>query len=92
MAALCLEINAYGYPALAFGMAMVQAFNGAGDTTTPTWINLFYYWIVQIPLAYVRSMSMGLGPRGVFITIAQTTLAVVGVVLFRRGHWKERLI
>lgn len=92
VAALCLEIIAYGYPALAFGMVMVQAFNGAGDTTTPTWINLFCYWIVQTSLAYVLSTSMGLGPRGVFITIAiaQTTLAVVRVLLFRRGHWEER--
>ena len=94
VAALCLEIIAYGYPALAFGMVMVQAFNGAGDTTTPTWINLFSYWIMQIPLAYVLSTSLGLGSSGVFTTIAiaQTTLAVVGVLLFRRGHWKERSI
>ena len=75
-------------------MVMVQAFNGAGDTTTLTWINLFCYWIVQIPLAYFLSTLLGLGPRGVFLTvaIAQTTLAVVGVLLFRRGHWKDRSI
>ena len=92
--ATCLAIVAYGYPALAFGMVMVQAFNGAGDTTTPTWINFFCYWVLQIPLAWMLATQVGLGPSGVFISIAvaQTMLAAVGVALFRRGTWKLRSV
>ena len=94
IAALCLSIVAYSYPALAFGMVMVASFNGAGDTTTPTWINFFCYWVLQIPLAYALSTHFDLGPRGVFVTIAiaQATLATVGIYLFRRGSWKLRAI
>jgi Na+-driven multidrug efflux pump len=71
-----------------------MAFNGAGDTTTPTWINLFVFWVLQIPLAYWLAVSLDLGPRGVFvaITISQTALAVVGVSIFRLGRWKTRTI
>ena len=92
--ASCLAIVAYGYPALAFGMVVVQAFNGAGDTTTPTWINFICYWLLQIPLAYVLSTFVGMGPKGVFITIAisQAMLAVLRVALFRRGTWRLRSI
>jgi Na+-driven multidrug efflux pump len=71
-----------------------QAFNGAGDTFTPTMINLVCFWLWEIPLAYVLAKPVGLGPRGVFlaITIAFSTLAVVSLVMFRRGRWKERAI
>ncbi len=88
--ALCLTIVGYSYVFLAFGMVTVQAFNGAGDTTTPTWINLISYWIVQIPLAYALAHPFGLGAKGVFIaiTVAQAVLAVIGVAWFRRGKWK----
>ena len=73
---------------------MVQAFNGAGDTVTPTWINLFCYWLFQIPLAFVLARPSGLGPLGVFlaITIAESVVAVVGVLAFRRGRWKTRVV
>lgn len=93
-AAGCLRIVAFSYPFWAYGMVTVMAFNGAGDTTTPTWINLFVYWVVQIPLAYVLAMPLELGPRGVFAAIAfsQAALAVVGVSIFRRGRWKSRTI
>ncbi|MGH9340122.1 MAG: PQQ-dependent sugar dehydrogenase [Acidobacteriota bacterium] len=67
----------------------MQAFNGAGDTATPTWINFFCYWVLQIPLAYILAVGLELGPTGVFgsITIAQLALAIIGVVAFRRGRW-----
>lgn len=94
VAATCLSIVAYSYPAFAFGMVMVAAFNGAGDTTTPTWINLFCYWVLQLPLAWGLSTTLGMGPKGVFITIAvaQASIAVVGIALFRRGTWKSRSV
>jgi putative MATE family efflux protein len=87
----CLRIVALGYPFYAWGMIMEQAFNGAGDTNTPTWINLFCYWMIQIPLAWWLSHSAGYEARGVYFAIcaAESLLAVVSVVLFRRGKWKE---
>ena len=90
-AADCLKFVSLGYPFYAWGMTMEQAFNGAGDTVTPTWINLFCYWMLQIPLAWTLAHGMGLGPRGVYLAIcsAESVLAVVGIVLFRRGRWKQ---
>ncbi len=94
VAARCLRIISYSYVFLGFGMITVLAFNGAGDTTTPTWINFFVYWVFQIPLAYVLARPLGLGPSGVFaaITASQVLLALVGVLAFRRGSWKTRTI
>lgn len=94
VAADCLRIVSYSYVFLAFGMVTIQAFNGAGDTTTPTWINFFCYWLLQIPLAYGVGVALNWGPRGVFsaITTAQIVLAAVGVLAFRRGSWKKRTI
>lgn len=90
----CLRIISYGYLFYALGMVIVQAFNGAGDTYTPTVINLFCYWLFQIPLAYGLSLPAGFGPDGVFwaIATAESIIAVVGVLVFRRGRWKERKI
>jgi putative MATE family efflux protein len=90
----CLRIVSFSYVFWAFGMVTVMAFNGAGDTTTPTWINLFVFWVLQIPLAYFLAVKLDLGPRGVFgaIAVAQAALAVVGVYLFRLGRWKTRTI
>ena len=87
-----LRIAAYSFVFFGFGMVAIQAFNGAGDTRTPTWINLFCYWVLQIPMAWVLANPVGWGPRGVFvsITIAQSVLAVVALVAFRRGTWKEQ--
>ena len=86
----CLRYVSLGYPFYAWGMIMEQAFNGAGDTATPTWINLFCYWLLQIPLAWWMSQATSLGPRGVYlaICIAESVLALVGMALFRRGRWK----
>jgi putative MATE family efflux protein len=90
----CLRYVSYGYVFYAYGMVMVQAFNGAGDTYTPTVINLLCYWLFQIPLAYALAIPAGYGAQGVFlaITIAESILAVVGILAFRRGRWKERIV
>jgi len=90
----CLRIVAYGFLFYAYGMVIGQSFNGAGDTWTPTIINLFVFWLWEIPLAYVLSVVLGLGPRGVFIaiTIAFSTLAVVSGAVFRQGRWKRKVI
>ena len=90
----CLQIVTLAYVFMGFGMVCVQAFNGAGNTSTPTWINFFCYWLFQLPTAWFLSHSWGWGPRGVFIAIAlsQVALAVVGFLLFRRGHWKSQVI
>lgn len=90
----CLRIVAYGFLFYAYGMVLAQSFNGAGDTWTPTIINMFVYWLWEIPLAYVLSLKLNMGPEGVFIaiTIAFSTLAVVSAVVFRRGRWKARVV
>ncbi|MFN2564051.1 MAG: MATE family efflux transporter [Gemmatimonadaceae bacterium] len=89
-----LRVVASGSLFYAYGMVLTQAFNGAGDTWTPTLINLFCFWLWEIPLAYLLAIGLGLGPRGVYvaITIAFSTLAVVSAVLFRRGRWKTRAV
>ena len=86
----CLRYVCYGYGFYAIGMIVVQAFNGAGDTMTPTKINLFCYWLFQIPLAFILAKHLGMGPTGVFlaITIAESLIALVGVIYFRQGRWK----
>jgi len=90
----CLRIVASGFLFYAYGMVITQSFNGAGDTFTPTIINLFVFWLWEIPLAYVMALHFGIGPRGVFLamTIAFSTLAVVSAVVFRRGNWKTRAV
>ncbi len=90
VAVACLRYLSLGYPFYAWGMIMEQAFNGAGDTATPTWMNFFCYWLLQIPLAWLLAEWAGLGPRGVYlaICIAESVLALVGIACFRRGTWK----
>jgi putative MATE family efflux protein len=90
----CLRIISYGFVFYAYGLVLEQAFNGAGDTWTPTYLNLFCFWLWEIPLAYLFAVRMGMGPRGVFIaiTIAFSTLAAVSAVLFKRGKWKEKKV
>ena len=85
---------AYSYVFWGFGLITVLAFNGAGDTATPTWINFFVYWVVQLPLAWALAVPAGFGMQGVFVTVAicQTLMAITGVLVFRRGRWKTRRI
>lgn len=90
----CLHIVAYGFVFYAFGMVLESSFNGAGDTWTPTWLNLFIFWLFEIPLAYFLAYRFNLGPSGVFwaITIAFSVLAVVSALLFKRGKWKSKQV
>jgi Na+-driven multidrug efflux pump len=91
---LALRTMSYGFVFYALGMVLTSAFNGAGDTWTPTWINLACFWLWEIPLAYVLARVAGMGPFGVFlaITVGYSTLALVSAVLFRRGKWKQRVV
>ena len=93
-AAECLRVLAYGYIFYAWEMVMVQSFNGAGDTATPTWINLGCFWFFQIPLAWYLSGPAGWGPSGVFwaITISYAVSTLVAMALFRRGRWKSKQV
>jgi putative MATE family efflux protein len=94
LAASALRILSYGNIAYAYGMVMLQAFNGAGDTITPTIVNFFGFWILEIPLAWWLSLHQGLHSTGVFlsIVIAQAAVAATGMLLFRRGKWKRQMI
>ncbi|MGH9431465.1 MAG: MATE family efflux transporter [Terriglobia bacterium] len=94
VAASCLRILSYGNIAYAFGMVMLQAFNGAGDTRTPTVVNFFRYWLVEIPIAYVLAVPAGLHSKGVFLSIlvAESAIAAASAILFRRGRWKTQRI
>ena len=75
-------------------MVLVQAFNGAGDTMTPTWINLFCFWGFQLPVAWVLARTLEFGPNGVFwaVALSESVTAVVAFIVFRRGRWKTRKV
>ena len=90
----CLRTISCGFLFYGYGMVFGQAFNGAGDTWTPTWMNLGCLWLFELPLAWLLSHPFGMGPRGVFLAVALafSTLALVGGVLFRRGRWKSRVV
>lgn len=89
-----LRIVSIGYIFYGIGMVMMNAFNGAGDTKTPTYINLFGFWALQIPLAFLLALKIGLGPQGVFlaIVIAETAITITSVIIFRRGEWKKVVV
>jgi putative MATE family efflux protein len=90
----CLRYISYGYGLFAVGMVLIQAFNGAGDTFTPTRINLLCFWIVQIPVAFVLAEFFGLGPTGVFlaITVTESLVALIAYLEFRKGTWKLKVV
>lgn len=89
--ALCLQVIAAGYIAYAYGMVVIQSFNGSGDTKTPTVINFICFWLFQLPFAYVMAIVLDFGPSGVFwaITLAEVLIAIIGVIWFRKGKWKS---
>jgi putative MATE family efflux protein len=86
-----LHIMSVGFVFYGIGMVTINAFNGAGDTWTPTWLNFFGFWMFQIPLAYVLSKYLDMGPKGVFISIpaTETLITIVAFVLFKKGKWKN---
>jgi len=94
LAALCLRILSYGNIGYAYGMVMLQAFNGAGDTITPTVVNFIGFCLLELPLAYVLARPFGFGPKGAYyaIVFAEAAIAAAGVLLFRRGKWKQQEI
>jgi len=94
LGAACLRIVSYGNLGYAWFMVMIQAFNGAGDTVTPTIVNFFGFWLFEIPLAYVLAMPLHMRSNGVFfsIAIAESSMAVASAILFKKGRWKMRRI
>jgi putative MATE family efflux protein len=94
LAAHALRVISYGYVFYAWGMVMVSSFNGAGDTYTPTVLNIFCYWLVRIPLAWFLSFHAKMGPDGVFwsIPIADSLLASIALLAFRTGKWKAQKV
>ncbi len=89
-----LRVISAGYIFYGIGMVMANAFNGAGDTRTPTVINLAGFWFFQVPLAWILAMVLQMGPLGVFaaIPIAETAIAIAAFLLFRKGRWKSKVI
>ncbi|KAA0989851.1 MATE family efflux transporter [Dyadobacter aurulentus] len=87
---MALRVLCLGYGFYAYGMVVIQSLNGAGDTKTPTVLNLICFWAIEIPVAYVLAVILGLGPVGVFasVPIAESVLALLGIWRFRLGGWK----
>jgi putative MATE family efflux protein len=93
-ASACLRIISYGYVFYAWGLVMMQAFNGAGDTVTPLWLNLFCFWACQIPMAWLLATRTSLAVHGVFwaVAVCESVCALAAVLLFRRGAWKKQVV
>lgn len=87
---LCLRVIAAGYLFYGYGMVIINAFNGAGDTKTPTYINFVCFWLFQLPFAYFLAITLNYGPVGVFasITMAEVLIAIIGIIWFKKGKWK----
>lgn len=87
---LCLRVIAAGYVFYGYGMVIINAFNGSGDTKTPTYINFVCFWLFQLPFAYLMAITLDYGPIGVFaaITLAEILIAVIGIIWFKKGKWK----
>ena len=94
LAVSCLRIISYGNIGYAYGMVMLQAFNGAGDTITPTIVNFFGFWLMEIPLAYALAVPLHFHANGAYlaIVISECAIAAAGVLLFRQGRWKRQKI
>jgi len=90
----CLRIFSCGNMAYAYGMVLLQAFNGAGDTLTPTYINLFGFWIVEIPLAWYLARHTAMQVNGVFVSVvaAESVIVLISLLLFRQGRWAKQRI
>jgi putative MATE family efflux protein len=86
----CLRIVSVGFIAYGLGMVIANSFNGAGDTTTPLKINIFAYWLIEIPLAWILAIKWGMNENGVFwaIVIAESIMTITAYLIFRRGKWK----
>jgi len=94
LGATCLRIVSYGNIGYAYGMVMLQAFNGAGDTVTPTIVNFFGFWMLEIPLAYWLAIPLRMQSSGVFwaIVVAEGAIAGASAILFKQGRWKKKMI
>jgi len=94
VARTALMIMSTGFIFYGIGMVMINAFNGSGDTWTPTWVNLFGFWALQVPLAYLLAKYLEWGPRGVFVAIpvAETAITIAAFILFKRGRWKKKKV
>jgi len=94
LASACLRILSYGNVGYAYGMVMLQAFNGAGDTVTPTIVNFFGFCLLELPLAYALARPLHFGPKGAYyaIVFAEAAIAAAGILLFRRGKWRRQEI
>jgi Na+-driven multidrug efflux pump len=92
--AACLRTVSYGYLFYAWELVMIQAFNGAGDTMTPTKINFLCFWLFEIPFAYLLALKLGAGEQGVYWAIvgAESMAGLIAIGLFRRGKWKTRVV
>lgn len=86
-----IQILSAGYIFYGIGMVLLNAFNGAGDTKTPTWVNFFGFWLFQIPMAFFLAKHLQWGPTGVFwaIPVAETAMTIATIILFKRGRWKR---
>lgn len=89
-----LRAMSLGFPLYALGMVLEQSFNGAGDTRTPSWMNFFVFWVLQLPSAWWFSQKTDLGFKGVFMAVplAYSALALVSALFFRRGSWKTQQV
>jgi Na+-driven multidrug efflux pump len=89
-----LRIISCGNIGYAYGMVMLQAFNGAGDTVTPTIVHFFGFWMLEIPLAYALAIPFGMRANGAYVAIvvAECAIAAAGIILFRQGRWKRQQI
>jgi len=94
IAVKAIRILSAGYIFYGIGMVLLNAFNGAGDTKTPTWVNFFGFWTLQIPLAYLLAKYFELGPTGVIwaIPVAETCMTVATIILFKKGKWKKTAV